>query len=177
MDAFRLDAGRCILRPFEDGDIPNVAAHANNRKIWLNLNDRFPYPYSMDDARSWVRMQQAAGPEATHFAIVVEGRAIGGIGFHRLADVQRHSAELGYWLGETFWGRGIASAAARTFADYALELPDLARLEANVFEWNPASARVLENAGFVREGTLRRSAIKDGEIIDRWMYAYVVDGG
>ncbi len=171
--AFRIDAGCCILRPYEDGDVPHVAAHANNRKIWLNLTDRFPYPYSTDDARSWVRTQQAAGAEGTHLAIVVEGRAIGGIGFHRLADVHRHTAEMGYWLGETFWSRGIASAAARAFADFALELPDLARLEANVFEWNPASCRVLEKAGFAQEARRRHAVYKDGRLIDSFLYARV----
>ncbi len=169
----RIDAERCILRPYEEGDIPNVAAHANNRKIWINLTDRFPYPYTTEDARAWVRAQQTPGPDALHLAIVVEGRAIGGIGFHRLADVHRHTAEMGYWLGETFWGRGIASAAARAFADFALELPDVARLEANVFEWNLASGRVLEKAGFTQEARRIRSVYKDGRLIDSFLYARV----
>jgi RimJ/RimL family protein N-acetyltransferase len=173
MGALRIDAGLCILRPYEEGDIPGVAAHANNRKIWLNLTDRFPYPYSIDDARAWVRAQQSAGTRGTHLAIVVEGRVIGGIGIQRHEDVHRHTAEMGYWLGETYWGRGIGSAAARAFADWALELPDVARLEANVFEWNPASCRVLEKAGFGLEARRRNAVFKDGRLIDSLLYARV----
>jgi RimJ/RimL family protein N-acetyltransferase len=174
MGALRIDAGLCILRPFEEADAPSLAAHANNRRVWRNLTDRFPHPYTLEDARAWVqRARQAQGEQGTHLAIAVEGRAVGGIGMKRLEDVHRRTAEMGYWLGEAFWGRGIGSAAARAFADAAFAAPDLARLEASVFEWNAASCRVLEKAGFVLEARRRRAVWKDGQQIDSFLYARV----
>jgi RimJ/RimL family protein N-acetyltransferase len=169
----KLDAGLCLVRSWEEVDIPSLAAHANNRKIWRNLSDRFPYPYTLDDARAWVRLQQSAGEGSTNFAIVFEGRAVGGVGIARGELEHRRSAELGYWLGETYWGRGIATAAARTVADWAFELPDLARLEARVFAWNEASCRVLEKAGFQREACMRHWAFKDGQLVDTFLYARI----
>ena len=101
------------------------------------------------------RTRSAATPE-TQFAIEVEGEAVGGVGLFLQADVERYSAEIGYWLGEALWGRGLATAVVRGFTDYAFDAFDLCRIYANVFEWNPGSCRVLEKAGYVLEGRLRR---------------------
>jgi RimJ/RimL family protein N-acetyltransferase len=165
---------RCTIRPFRMSDAPSLAAHANNRKVWRNLRDLMPHPYALSDAESFIGTV-LADPRPAHFAIDVDGAAVGGIGLRLRQDIERIGAELGYWLGEPFWGRGILSEAVPAFTRWALAEFDLTRIEAIVFEWNPASARVLEKAGFVLEGTLRRSAIKEGQVIDRWIYAYVVD--
>jgi RimJ/RimL family protein N-acetyltransferase len=165
---------RCKIRPFRADDAPSIATHANNRKVWRNLRDLMPHPYALADAESFISTV-LADPRPTHFAIEVDGAAVGGIGLRLRDNIERVGAELGYWLGESFWGRGILSEAVPAFTRWAFAEFELIRIEAIVFEWNPASARVLEKAGFVREGTLRRSAIKDGQIIDRWMYAYVVE--
>ncbi len=112
----------------------------------------------------------------THFAIEVEGEAAGSIGLELGEDVARRSAEIGYWLGEAHWGRGIATEAVRTVTAYGFEQLDLVRIFANVFAWNPASMRVLEQAGYVLEGRLRSAVTKDGETIDQLAYAVVRDG-
>ena len=96
------------------GDEPALVRHADNRKIWLNVRDRFPHPYTPADAEAWVARAAAATPE-TQFAIEVEGEAVGGVGLFLQADVERYSAEIGYWLGEALWGRGLATAVVRGF--------------------------------------------------------------
>jgi [ribosomal protein S5]-alanine N-acetyltransferase len=165
---------RCVVRSFRPDDAPSLARHANNRSIWINLRDQFPHPYSLADAERWIR--EAAGLEPqTHFAIAVDGAAAGAIGFHLKKDVRRLSAEIGYWLGEEFWGRGIATEALRAVTDYAIEHHGLTRIYAVPFAWNVASCRVLEKAGYVLEGRLRNSAIKDGRLTDQMQYAFIVD--
>ena len=99
------------------------------------------------------------------------GEAAGSIGFVVQPDVHRLSAEIGYWLGEAYWGRGIATEALRAVTAFAFEAHGLVRLFAGVFAWNTASMRVLEKAGYVREGVLTQSAIKDGRVIDQVLYA------
>ena len=110
---------------------------------------------------------------ATNFAIDVAGDAVGGIGFTVQYDVARRSAEIGYWLGEDFWGRGIATEALIAVTDYAFSNYDVCRLYAHVFDWNRASARVLEKAGYQFEGRMKKSVTKDGQTIDQLMYAKV----
>ena len=163
---------RCRLRPYHGGDRASVARHANNRRIWLNMRDRFPHPYTPEDADAWIR--RFAGEEpATQCGIEVGGEVVGGIGLTLQEDVHRRSAELGYWLGEPFWGRGIMSEVVPAFTAYAFATFDLCRVYATVFEWNPASTRILEKAGYVLEGCLRKSVTKDGRTIDQLMYACV----
>lgn len=160
----------CRIRSWRPGDEPSLARHANSRKLWLNVRDHFPHPYTLADAVGWVDRAASAEPE-TQFAIEVDGEAAGGIGLFLQEDVARYSAELGYWLGEAHWGRGIATAAVRGFTDYAFRAFDLCRIHAVVFEWNPASRRVLEKAGYELEGRMRRAAVKDGQVIDQFLYA------
>jgi ribosomal-protein-alanine N-acetyltransferase len=162
------------IRPFRPSDAPSLAAHANNRNVWRNLRDLMPHPYALTDAEAFIE-STLQDPRRSSFAIDVDGAAVGAIGLRLRDNIERIGAELGYWVGEPFWGRGILSEAVPAFTSWALAEFELTRIEAIVFEWNAASARVLEKAGYVREGVLRRSAIKDGQIIDRWVYAYVDD--
>jgi RimJ/RimL family protein N-acetyltransferase len=160
------------IRSWQPGDAPSLARHANNRKIWLQVRDRFPHPYTLAAAEGWVAMAPAADPE-TQFAIEVNGEAAGGIGVFLQQDVERYSAEIGYWLGEAYWNRGITTSAVRSFTEYAFDRFGLCRLYANVFASNPASCRVLERAGYQFEGRLRQSSVKDGQVLDGLLYATI----
>ncbi|QSR84940.1 GNAT family N-acetyltransferase [Methylacidimicrobium sp. B4] len=168
----RLECGLCTVRDWRLDDETALIAAANNRKVWRNLTHRFPHPYTQNHAREWLA-SLAATPEPTHWAIEVEGVAAGGIGVDRGEGVFAKSGHLGYWLGEPYWGRGIMTAAVRAVSEYALDHFGLVRLQSYVFAWNPASMRVLQKAGFVREGILRKSVYKDGECIDEALYALV----
>ena len=162
----------CTVRSWEWRDRDSLVRHANNKNVWINLRDRFPHPYTLADARNWLDMVVGVKPE-TNFAIVVDNEAVGGVGYTVQPDVGHRSAEIGYWLGEEFWGRGIATEALIAVTEYAFSTNDLCRLHAHVFEWNPASARVLEKAGYAFEGRLRKSVTKNGQTIDQLMYAAV----
>ena len=163
----------CEVRSWQTKDAEPLARHANNHTIWLNLRDAFPHPYTSHDAREFIRSVRNRAPETT-FAIDVGGEAVGSIGFVLRHDVERVSAEIGYWLAEPFWGRGIATEALTAATDYAIATHTLTRVYALPFAWNAASCRVLEKAGYVLEGRLRRSAIKNGVITDQLQYAFVV---
>jgi len=168
----RLALARCVVRSWEFADAASVPGHANNRRVWLNLRDRFPHPYTTSDSERFIRYVRSSAVE-TNFAIEVDGEAAGGIGFLPNQDVERISAEVGYWLGERHWGRGICTEALVAVTEYAIVQHSLTRLYALPFAHNLASCRVLEKAGYVLEGTLRRSAIKDGQICDQHLYAFV----
>ncbi len=167
-----IEIGEWRLRPWRPGDEEALVRHANNRLIWINLRDRFPHPYTMSDAIAWVQRASAQEPP-TNLAIATTEEAIGSIGLTLQPDVHRRSAEVGYWLAEPFWGNGITTRALRAFTEYAFATFDLIRLYGIPFEGNPASAHVLEKAGFSYEGLLRRSVTKDGQILSAWMYALV----
>jgi len=167
-----LKLSKSRLRPWKPGDEESLVRHANSRVIWRNLRDAFPHPYTLSNAEHWIRSANSATP-VTNFAIVVDGTAVGGIGLVLKDDVFRRSAEIGYWLGEEYWGRGIVTEAVRAVTDYAFATFDLCRVYAGVFEWNPASMRVLEKAGYEFECRMRKSVIKDGETIDELIYAIV----
>jgi len=162
----------CDVRSWETSDVEALARHANNRHIWINLRDAFPHPYNKQHARDFIRTTRQRTPE-TLFAIAVDGEAIGGIGFVLHPDVERVSAEIGYWLAEPFWGRGIATEALTAVTRHAIEAHGLTRVYALPFAWNVPSCRVLEKAGFVLEARLRRSAIKDGVVTDQMQYAFI----
>ena len=168
----RIDFGEWQLRSFRPDDAPALAKHGNNRAVWRNIWDRHPNPFSIADAEEWIQFAMQQEP-TTIFAIASEDQAIGCIGILPQEDVARLSAEVGYWLGERYWGRGITTQALITLTEYAFSEFDLVRLFATVMEWNPASARVLEKAGYQYEGRLRKSAFKDGQIIDQFLYARV----
>jgi RimJ/RimL family protein N-acetyltransferase len=166
---FELTTGRVRSWKWEDRN--SIVHHANNRNVWLNLRDRFPHPYALSDAESWLEVIIGRHPE-TQFAIAsLSDEAVGGIGFILQQDVAYRSAEIGYWLGEDYWGRGLATEAVREITRYAFAHHDICRIYAHVFEWNVASARVLEKAGYLCEGRLKKSVTKDGQTIDQLMYA------
>jgi ribosomal-protein-alanine N-acetyltransferase len=168
----RLLLRTCEVRSWRPADVPSLVAHANNPRVAIHLRERFPHPYTAKAARAFIRMVRQTNPE-TSFAIVVDGDAAGGVGFHVQSDVERVSAEIGYWLGEAFWGRGIATDALQAVTAYAIEHHGLTRVFAIPFASNTASCRVLEKAGYMLEGRLHRSAIKNGVIVDQLLYAFI----
>lgn len=157
------------VRSFLPTDAEAIVKYANNRHVSINLRDAFPFPYTLHDARKWLRTTRKHHPETT-WAIASSVELVGGIGVHVQRDVYSHSAEIGYWLGEPFWGEGIATAAVKAIVDHAFSHFDIVRLFAGVFEWNPASARVLEKAGFRCESRMKKAVFKDGKDIDQLMY-------
>jgi RimJ/RimL family protein N-acetyltransferase len=163
---------RCEVRSWREDDADSLRFHADNWKVWINLRDAFPHPYTLADARAFIRSVIKEEPE-TQFAIAVRDKAIGGIGFKLGGDVERVSAEIGYWLGETHWGKGIATEAVQAVTEHAIREHGLTRMYAVPVEWNRASFKVLEKAGYVFECRMRRSAVKDGKVVDQFLYAYV----
>jgi len=168
----RLELSRGTVRPLRESDAESLARHADNRAIWRNLRDLFPHPYRTEHAREFIARVSAAEPQ-TCFAIEVAGQAAGVIGFDLHRDVERVSAEIGYWLGEPYWGRGIMTEVLGAVTARAIEAHGLTRVYAVPYAWSLGSCRVLEKAGYELEGRLRRSAIKDGRVVDQWLYARV----
>ena len=161
---------KCTIRPWRLDDGASIARHANNRKVWLAVRDRFPHPYTMQDAHEF--LQRAITEQAElKFCIEIEDAAVGGIGVHPGQDVHRHTATMGYWVGEEFWGRGIMTEAVTAVTDFSFKNFPLRRISAEVFANNPASARVLEKAGFIFEGRLKNNVLKDGKLLDSLLYA------
>ena len=136
------------------------------------LRDRFPHPYTEADANAWLSKVVWQQPPIS-FAIEVGGEAVGGIGIIPQSDVHRLSAEIGFWLGEDYWGKGITTEAVKALSEHAMHEFHLCRLYAQVFSPNRASARVLEKAGYMLEGILKKAVVKDGEMLDLIVYAYV----
>ena len=161
---------RCALRPWRLDDAESLARHANNRKIWLGVRDLFPHPYTIQDAHEFLQ-RMISEASAMKLCIEIEGAAVGGIGVHPGEDVHRHTATVGYWLGEEFWGCGIMTEAVTVVTDFCFENFPLRRISAEVFASNPASARVLEKAGFTFEGCLKNDVLKDGKLLDSLLYA------
>lgn len=162
-----------LLRPWRRGDEPSLVLHANNRKIWENVRDQFPFPYTMPDADRWI-FHASTALYNTVFAIVVNEKAVGSIGLAAKDDVYKKSMEIGYWLGEEFWRRGIMTEAVASVTEYGFATFDIVRIYADVFEWNISSARVLEKNGYRCEARLKKSIVKDGRIGDSLLYAKTV---
>ena len=160
----------CVIRHWSADDAVSLQRHADNRRIWLCLRDVFPHPYTLDDAHAFLRYVTNEKPTTT-FALATPTEAIGCIGLQVGCDVHCKTAELGYWLGEAFWGRGIMSEAVTELTRWAFSTFDLERIYAEPFANNPVSTRVLERAGFVCEGRLRSRAFKDDKHWDSFLYA------
>ena len=165
-------SGKYMIRDWQRDDAESVSGYANNRKIWINLRDIFPHPYTMANAEAFLSIVMEDDPK-TVFAIANEVEAIGSIGLMVGKDVHRFTAELGYWLAEPFWGKGVMTEAVKRITEYAFNSFGLKRVYAEPYTSNRASARVLEKAGFKYEGLLRASAFKDGRLVDQLLYARV----
>ena len=165
----RLVLDSCIVREWAVEDLAPLVRHANNRSVWLNLRDRFPHPYTETHGREFLTRIPNQTPLTT-WAIEVEGEAAGGIGIVLLTDIERISAEIGYWLGEQYWGRGVTTEAVKAVTAECFRRFDLHRIFALPFADNAGSIRVLEKAGYALEGRLPQSAIKDGKIRDQLLY-------
>ncbi|MDI6725056.1 MAG: GNAT family protein [Methanobacterium sp.] len=161
---------KCILRSWRHSDFESLVKNANNLNIASNLRDGFPFPYTHDHARQWIEI---AKNNNFFFAITVDNEAVGGIGLTIGEDIERISAEVGYWLGEKHWGKGITSSALKGIVDYGFSDLELERIFAVPLEQNIASRRVLEKNGFKLEGILRRSVIKNGKIYNQALYAVI----
>jgi len=170
----RIDLDGVSLRPVVLADAEAFARLANDRDVWRNLRDAFPHPYTMEHAQQFIARQAEPG-DAKVFVIEVEGALAGACGVHPLTDVYSRGAEVGYWLGRPFHGRGVMTKALRGVSAFAFDVMKLERLQAGVFEWNQASMRVLEKVGYVREAVLRKSVFKDGQLIDSVLFAKLKD--
>jgi len=168
----RLELSRSVIREWVVGDRESLVRHANHPGVAANLRDVFPSPYGLADADGFLAFVTARSPQ-TSFAIEVDGEASGGIGLKLHTDVERMSGELGYWLGEARWGRGVMTEVVRAFTDWGFATFALHRIYAVPYATNPASARVLEKAGFTYEGRMRRSVIKRGQVLDQLLYSDV----
>lgn len=163
-----------IIRPWSMSDAEPLAELLNNKKILDNLRDGIPYPYTQADAEAFISEMLKADPEQVFaFAIAVEGRVAGSIGIYRCENVHARTAELGYYLGEAYWGRGIMTRAVQEACRRVFAKTDILRIFAEPFAYNTASCRVLEKAGFQLEGTLRSNAVKNRRVLDMKMYALV----
>ncbi|MXV49609.1 GNAT family N-acetyltransferase [Pedobacter sp. HMF7647] len=163
------------IRPYLRSDVADLQRLANNAMIPHFTRDRFPHPYTMNDAELWIEVNENASP-VLNFAIAVDGNFAGGIGLMPQYDINRFNAEVGYWLGEPYHGRGIMTAALTLLIDHAFNKLTYVRLYANVFEHNAASMRVLEKAGFYKESIQRKAAYKNGNFIDEHVYALLKPG-
>jgi [ribosomal protein S5]-alanine N-acetyltransferase len=172
--AFHLDCGVCVVRSWRQDDLGSLLRYADNSRVAANMRDRFPHPYTEVDGRAWLALT-AGEMGDTNWAIEVGGEAAGGIGLMPQADINAGTAEIGYWLGEPFWGCGIATAAVLTVTNYALTVMGYRRLYATALSHNAASRRVLEKAGYRFEGLMRASAIKHGRVLDQALYGVVRD--
>lgn len=168
----KLQGQRCLVRPWRMEDAESVVRHANNINVARQLRDRFPHPYTRANASAFLKAATSA-PEPSNLAIDVGGEAVGAVGYVAGIDVERFSAEIGYWLGESFWGRGIATEALLLVTEHVFDKLNMLRLFALPFADNAGSIRVLEKAGYVREAVLRASSVKYGEPRDQLLFARV----
>lgn len=162
----------CKIRKWELSDAKDLAAALSNMKIQDNLRDGLPYPYTEQDGIDYISAMLSADENDTFaFAITVDEKVIGSIGVFRQGNIHRQTAELGYYIAEEYWGKGIMTEAVKQICKYVFEKSDVIRIYAEPFAYNMASCRVLEKAGFQYEGTLRKNAVKNGKIIDMKMYS------
>lgn len=164
--------GRVQLRPWQTGDLDALLEHANDAAVSRGLGTRFPYPYTRADGEAFLG-GQVLDLRGQVLALVIDGRACGGIGVTPGKAERRHSASLGYWLGRRYWGQGIMTGVVGAYVPWVMESLELARLSAQVMAGNPASAQVLLKNGFAEEGTERQSVFKDGQLHDMRCFARI----
>ncbi len=163
---------KCRIRKWQLKDARSLAAALSNKKVQDNLRDGLPYPYTEKDGADFIsEMLSADENETFAFAITVDDVAVGSIGVFRQGNIHRQTAELGYYIAEKYWGKGIMTEAVKQVCDYVFQKSDIIRIYGEPFAYNTASLRVLEKAGFQYEGTLRNNAVKNGKVLDMKMYA------
>ena len=167
-----MSEGKISLRPLENEDIKLLALLANNKKISDNLRDYFPSPYTEKDAEEFIQSAKHENPPTT-FAIEYSGQLCGVTGLVLQQDVYRKTAEIGYWIGEPFWNKGIATTAVKLLTGYGFNQLDLVRIYTGIFEYNPASMKVLEKNGFEKDGIFKKSILKNGSIWDEHRYSKI----
>lgn len=166
----RIKGDGYVIRELVYSDCESLAENANNEKVWNNLMDHFPHPYTPNDALAYINMVKAVSGWPMHFAIEMDGKAVGCIGFSSEGDVERVTAEVGYWLGEKYWGHGIMAKVVEDITRYAFMHFHYEKLYAIVFSYNPASMHVLQKAGYRLEAVLRKAAVKNGQLIDFYQF-------
>ena len=163
---------KCRIRKWELSDAKDLAAALSNKKVQDNLRDGLPYPYTEQDGKEFISAMLSADESETFaFAITVDNMVIGSIGIFRQGNIHRQTAELGYYIAEEYWGKGIMTEAVKQICEYVFAKSDIIRIYAEPFAYNIASCRVLEKVGFQYEGTLRSNAVKNGKVIDMEMYS------
>lgn len=167
-----LQKGPILLRALQEADAPHLAHHVSNKKIWDNLRDYIPFPYTEEDAENFIVSVQGEDPTLT-FGITYNEQICGVMGMVAQQDVYKKSASIGYWVSEEYWGKGIASTALELVTHYGLHNLGYIRIYTSVFEYNPASMRVLEKNGYVKEGIFRKAIFKNNQIWDEHRYAIV----
>lgn len=164
----------CRIREWKLEDAAKLSALLNNKKILDNLRDGLPYPYTVKDAEEYITAMLAADQTKSYaYAITADDMVLGSIGVFRLDNIHFRTAEMGYYIGEPYWGKGFGASAVKQICKYIFENTDIIRIYAEPFAYNIASCRVLEKAGFQLEGILHSNAVKNGEILDMKMYALV----
>jgi len=160
-----------LLRKMKIEDKIGFAKHANNPKVFENLRDRFPHPYSESDAENFIEFVLSSSDPQTNFTIEFDGEAIGNISIFLKEDVYRKNAEIGYWIGESYWGRGIMTKAVKLIVEYIFSTFDVLRVYATPFSTSLGSMKVLEKAGFKKEAVLSKSVFKNGQFLDEHIYS------
>lgn len=163
---------KCKIRKWKLTDAKDIAVTLSNKKIQDNLRDGLPYPYSEQDGIDYISSMLSANEDETFaFAITLDDKVIGSIGVFRQQNIHRQTAEMGYYIAEEHWGKGIMTDAVKQICEYVFKNSDILRIYAEPFAYNTGSCRVLEKAGFQYEGTLRNNAVKNGKVIDMKMYS------
>lgn len=164
----------CKIRRWKIEDTDDLSQALNNKKILDNLRDGIPFPYTPEDAKEYITTMLTADDEMVYaFAITIEDKAVGSIGIFRQTNIHSKTAELGYYIAEPYWGKGIGTSAVKQICDYIFQNTDIIKIFAEPFAHNTGSCRILEKCGFKCEGTLRKNAVKNGAVIDMKMYSII----
>ncbi len=164
----------CKIRKWKIEDANNLAEALNNKKILDNLRDGLPYPYTADDAKEYIKAMLSADENTAYaFAITINDKAIGSIGAFRRENIHFRTAEIGYYVAEEYWGKGIGTSALKQTCKYIFDNTDIIRIFAEPFAYNIGSCRILEKSGFIYEGTMRKNAVKNGVVLDMKLYSNI----
>lgn len=165
---------KCKIRSWRVEDAGDLAKMLNNKKILDNLRDGLPYPYTVEDGKDYIVAMLGSDKQETYaFAITIDDKAVGSIGVFRKDNIHCRTAEMGYYIAESYWGQGIGTSAVKQVCHYIFEKTDIIRIFAEPFAHNIGSCRVLEKSGFTCEGTLRKNAVKNRVVLDMKMYSKI----